>query len=534
MKRITEMKIIAIAAVVVAFWASSSLADSCASGGATGSDLSQSCRTVTTDYISGDSLQSSSAYPDLTVGQYVEFWGGRWDHVSGLPPGLKFEDCDFCTKDGMCTACIDKLYGTPTKAGNYRVTFYETNYRGGPVVNKETRTIIVRPSSGDGDDYYPDFGIFDSAQVFNGWLTGSHGIGGTIQVKTSKASINRKAGFATSKVTAVVQYFDYSGDGRIKKATYKGSMNVEGEWGYVEVEGRNGDSIYLEIAADGVYVTDGVYGGYSSASGDDFEITAYRDIFSSKNKDDAARATEVLGKWQKTLVFALDDCCSPDKDLFTVTIGAKGKAKVSGTMQGQKFSLTTQLVVGEYRCYLPMVARKDSEFHHVLYLEDDGTISDGGEVLSQSQYGTPGSFSSGGYFFVEDADELTYLIGGDAFETYSEYIPDWWNRVRITANGSRWTLPKAGRVVLNRKTGEIDESKLGENPSGLKLSYRAKDGTFSGSFKAYVNKNGKPSAVTVSVSGIMINGYGYGMATVKKSGSVGVRIIHETAIGIEW
>ena len=43
-------------------------------------------------------------------------------------------------------------------------------------------------------------------------------------------------------------------------------------------------------------------------------------------------------------------------------------------------------------------------------------------------------------------------------------------------------------------TTTVDEAKAGENPSGLKLTYKAKDGTFKGSFKAYADVGGKPKA----------------------------------------
>ncbi|MBQ5531107.1 MAG: hypothetical protein IIT98_03780, partial [Kiritimatiellae bacterium] len=66
--------------------------------------------------------------------------------------------------------------------------------------------------------------------------------------------------------------------------------------------------------------------------------------------------------------------------------------------------------------------------------------------------------------------------------------------------------------------------KLGENPSGLKLSYKAKDGSFKGSFKAYAEVNGKLKAKTVSVSGVVVGGKGYGSATIKKAGSAAVAI----------
>ena len=90
--------------------------------------------------------------------------------------------------------------------------------------------------------------------------------------------------------------------------------------------------------------------------------------------------------------------------------------------------------------------------------------------------------------------------------------------------GAKWALPKAGKVVYAKGTTTVDEAKAGENPSALKLTYKAKDGTFKGSFKAYADVNGKPKATSVSVSGVLVDGVGYGTATVKKVGSVPVKV----------
>ena len=51
-----------------------------------------------------------------------------------------------------------------------------------------------------------------------------------------------------------------------------------------------------------------------------------------------------------------------------------------------------------------------------------------------------------------------------------------------------------------------------------------KDGRFSGSFKVYANVNGKLKETSVLVSGFVVNGKGYGMATVKKVGSIPIRL----------
>ena len=74
------------------------------------------------------------------------------------------------------------------------------------------------------------------------------------------------------------------------------------------------------------------------------------------------------------------------------------------------------------------------------------------------------------------------------------------------------------------KDGTIGSSKLGENPSALKLTYKAKDGSFKGSFKVYADNGGNLKATTVNVAGIVVGGVGYGTATIKKVGSVPISI----------
>jgi hypothetical protein len=101
----------------------------------------------------------------------------------------------------------------------------------------------------------------------------------------------------------------------------------------------------------------------------------------------------------------------------------------------------------------------------------------------------------------------------------ADYIPD---GAKVTSNGGKWVLPKAGKVVY--KNGAVDESKLGENPSGLKLTYKAKDGSFKGSFKVYSVNGGKLKATSVNVAGVVINGIGHGTATIKKVGGVPVTV----------
>ena len=58
------------------------------------------------------------------------------------------------------------------------------------------------------------------------------------------------------------------------------------------------------------------------------------------------------------------------------------------------------------------------------------------------------------------------------------------------------------------------------NLSGMKLSYTPKKGTFKGSFKVYAlqgsGKGTKLKKYTVKVSGVVVDGVGYGLAVCKK------------------
>jgi hypothetical protein len=159
----------------------------------------------------------------------------------------------------------------------------------------------------------------------------------------------------------------------------------------------------------------------------------------------------------------------------------------------------------------------DYEF---VYL-DDGTsyIKGGYRIVGTMDGGKKKTYAlNEGAAFYMDTEALAEMLGDD---TYADYLPD---GIEITTKKTKWVLPKAGKVVYSKKAGGIDESKLGENPSGLKLTFKSKDGTFKGSFKAYVDKKGKPKATTVSVSGFVVDGVGYGIATIKKVGSVPITI----------
>ncbi len=84
----------------------------------------------------------------------------------------------------------------------------------------------------------------------------------------------------------------------------------------------------------------------------------------------------------------------------------------------------------------------------------------------------------------------------------------------------KWTKPKAGQAaVMQDASGKglvVDTAKGKTNLSGLKLTYTPKKGTFKGSFKVYAMQGTKLKKYTVKVSGVVVDGVGYGIATCKK------------------
>ena len=96
----------------------------------------------------------------------------------------------------------------------------------------------------------------------------------------------------------------------------------------------------------------------------------------------------------------------------------------------------------------------------------------------------------------------------------TDYLP---NGFSVEAVGTKWLVEdgaKAGQVKIDRKTGELTTTSA--NWASLKLTCKAKTGQFSGSFKAYALNGERLKATTVKVAGVLVDGRGYGAATVKK------------------
>ena len=83
------------------------------------------------------------------------------------------------------------------------------------------------------------------------------------------------------------------------------------------------------------------------------------------------------------------------------------------------------------------------------------------------------------------------------------------------------------KVAYKKGVLSITEGKKGagvSNISGLKLTYKSKEGSFTGSFTVYAIENGKLKKHKASLSGVLVNGIGYGTATIKKIGDWAIEI----------
>lgn len=94
----------------------------------------------------------------------------------------------------------------------------------------------------------------------------------------------------------------------------------------------------------------------------------------------------------------------------------------------------------------------------------------------------------------------------------------------FSVTGTKWSFAKPASVKMkkNRVTGAaelaIDMGKKGEknNLSGLKLTYKPKTGLFNGTFTVYsLTSTQKLKKFKVSVSGLVVDGEGVGVATLK-------------------
>ena len=102
--------------------------------------------------------------------------------------------------------------------------------------------------------------------------------------------------------------------------------------------------------------------------------------------------------------------------------------------------------------------------------------------------------------------------------TLAELLPDY---EALKAAGGKWVFAKPAKVKYGkRKEGGIgltlDTAGGKTNLSAMKLTYTPKTGVFKGSFKIYAVQGGKLKKFSVKVTGFVVDGTGFGLATLAK------------------
>ena len=330
-----------------------------------------------------------------------------------------------------------------------------------------------------------------SASEYNGYLYDTAGkVKGTIQVKVAKP--NAKTGLASVKAT-----LQLTGQKKLTLKAADGGKAEIAEDGPTKVVLPGGEVCDLTLGENGI---SGSYGGMS--------IDGARNFFASKDKEEQNDANAALEKLPGAINVKFDGGTA------SVVKAKKGKIKAAVVLDnGTKESVNAMILAGEDGWCIPVVAPKKAKVAFTVWIAADGAMTVSG--LPGAIAGTLRTPSRSLAFAIEGGVEA-WVDAGLPGET--AFLPDGFS----FEGGAKWKCAKAD--VIKYKNGAFETVKDNGNPSGLKLTYKAKDGSFKGSFKAYAIVKGKLKKQIVNISGVMIDGKGYGSAAIKKTGSVAITI----------
>jgi hypothetical protein len=237
----------------------------------------------------------------------------------------------------------------------------------------------------------------------------------------------------------------------------------------------------------------------------------------SKDKLEKSKVEEIL----KSYLGAYTMIC--DRGSLSVAIAKKGKVTIKGVIDGEKVSTKAQALVGEDWICIPVVYyKKTVNLAFTIWIPIDGSEF---EILGlDAIIGKAGLLRNDAKFRIDE--NIVSDIETEDSRTL-ELLPI--DEI-ITVSGTKWLIDngiKAAKVTY--KNGEliITEGKKGAgvvNPSGLKLTYKSKDGSFKGSFTAYAIVDGKLKKHRATVEGFLIGNIGYGTVAIKKIGTWNVVI----------
>ena len=339
-----------------------------------------------------------------------------------------------------------------------------------------------------------------AASVYDGYLYLDNVVMGTIQAKVSKPKLNKKSGITTAKTSVAIQV---TGE---KKITLKGELDLNiGE--FTAADKKSGRVLILKFGSKGI-----------SGSFDKYDIDGARNLFDSKDKSEKSTAEETL----KPYLGAYSMIC--DGGILSVTIAKKGKVTIKGAIDGNKVSAKAQALIGADMICIPVVySKKSVNLAFTIWLPINGGNAEIVGLDDEAIIGKAGTLKDGVKFIIDG--DIAASIETEDSRTL-ELLP---NGETITASGSKWLVAGGVKAAKVSYKGDliVTPGKKGEeiaNTSGLKLSYKAKDGSFKGSFTVYAIVKGKLKKHKATVEGVLVNGIGHGSITIKKIGTWAVTI----------
>ncbi len=478
--------------------------------------------------------------------------------VAGLPAGLKFTAKDIVdSKTKKVTVPANTIYGVPTKAGTYTVTFTATKGK-----EKQVATITLNVeelptwAQGTFTGYVAgDDGEYGSATMTvaaNGKISGKIALDGT-NWTFSAASFSRvehvervEGGVATNFVVEAVA--------KAGKVERKVALKVSGHAGRVTLPGGG----FIETALPNA-VARGTFG--------EGEVKMWRGMW--KDKATAAAAKAAIEKFMGVYTVSVADGGDYGSGYLSLTVGKDGNVKATGKLaDGTSVSATSPLMYDEDAGWLVMLYAAPSAYKGGAFAAAVGFDADGAAVAGRPPYRlTPVLFApqwssrnvqaTGEYGdgFERDVD----LAGAyyDKLDTLREYYESvrvgldgapelgftfkgtYFNELgkKVTVNSAStasavdtmWqdglmaAVNEKGAIVVEKATKPVQDKETkewlyyGANDGALTLSFTQATGIFKGSYtfwydyeSAYDDTTGKSTMAhtfkKVSFEGILVQG----------------------------
>lgn len=276
------------------------------------------------------------------------------------------------------------------------------------------------------------------------------------------------------------------------------------------------------IVALAAFVAIGHLRGADSASEDATVFDAFKGKVYAVALKPAAISDTTVNSWTGDSLTTLANGYAT----FTVTFAAKGRARVKGSLpDGSNVSLSSKLTVEADGCRLPVVYAKKSSLAFQMLFDSAGNFR---SIVGLTEW------KGDGFTVTWDEDVKVSAAGNHVGESYFNLVDSYPMAIEgaavvkrlmpinvpVADVGSRWTVPKKAQVKL-ASDGTLT---YGDNPADIKLTNTEKTGAFKGRFSFYTSAKGRLRKKSASVSGVVVDGVGYGTATVKKVGSWPVKI----------